>query len=134
MSEKQQNKWHLESWLKFVIKKLNIRWMLNFVQASTLGCHSGGPGLRFPPRHGLSSSLLSFSYCLQDFIKSWEQKTAVLIYSTNLEQHQPPLQGWPHFLCNGQKKCPQGLGGHKNMSKKAWRAKFNLKKSYIMAS
>ena len=41
-------------------------------------------------------------------------------------------QGWPHFLCNGQKKYPQELSGHKNMSKKAWRAKFNLKQSYLI--
>ena len=26
------------------------------------------------------------------------------------------------------------LGGHKNLSKKAWRAKFNLKKSYLIAN
>ena len=35
-------------------------------------------------------------------------------------------QGWPHFLCNGQKNGFKKLGGHKNVSKKAWRAKLNL--------
>ena len=34
-------------------------------------------------------------------------------------------QGWPHFLCSGQKNGLKKLGGHKNVSKKVWRSKFS---------
>ena len=39
-------------------------------------------------------------------------------------------KGWPQFLGGGQKTCFKKLGGHKNVSKNAWRAKFNLIKTH----
>ena len=42
-------------------------------------------------------------------------------------------QGWPHFFCGGQKNGLQKLGGHNNVSKNAWRAKFNLLKTNYSA-
>ena len=44
------------------------------------------------------------------------------------------LQGWPHFLGGGQKTCLKKLGGHKNLYKDAWRAKFNLIKTHSEAN
>ena len=43
-------------------------------------------------------------------------------------------QGWPHFLCSGQKNKLKELGGQKNVSKKAWWAKFYLVKTHNRAS
>ena len=40
-------------------------------------------------------------------------------------------QGWPHFFYGGQKNGLKKLGGHKNVSQKAWGAKFRLKKKQI---
>ena len=36
-------------------------------------------------------------------------------------------QGWPHFLCKGQENGLNKLGGHKNVSKKGWPAKFETR-------
>ena len=43
-------------------------------------------------------------------------------------------QGWPNFLCSGQKNGLKKLGGHKNVSKKAWRTKYNCVKTNNRAS
>ena len=43
-------------------------------------------------------------------------------------------QGWPHFLCCGQKNRLKKLSRHNNVSKKAWRAKFYLVKTHNRAS
>ena len=42
-------------------------------------------------------------------------------------------QGWPHFFYGGQKNGLKKLGGHKNVSQKAWGAKFRLKKTNYRA-
>ena len=56
------------------------------LMVGTLGCHSGPRGSRFrTPTRPISKFLFSlFSWCLQDFISSAEQK-AELIYSPNNE-------------------------------------------------
>ena len=46
----------------------------------------------------------------------------------------PLGQGWPHFLCSGQKNRLKKLGGHNNVSKKAWREKFYHVKTHNTAS
>ena len=37
-------------------------------------------------------------------------------------------QGGPHFLCGWHKSAPLNIGGHKNIFKKAWRAKLDPRK------
>ena len=44
------------------------------------------------------------------------------------------MQGWPHFLYSGQKNRVKKLGGHENVSKKAWQAKLYLVKTHNRAS
>ena len=63
----------------------------------TLGCHSGPRGSRFrTPTRPISKFLFSlFSWCLQDFISSTEQR-AELIYSPNNEVLMVGFQ----YACN----------------------------------
>ena len=44
------------------------------------------------------------------------------------------IQGWPHFLCGGQKNSLKKIGWHNNVSEKGWRAKVNLIKTHNRAS